>query len=342
MNALAIPPRLRLIDQAGTRARLFEAIAAVPAGVKLSIPALRDALVSQADVLAGLQSLIAEGLLDPATLRPVAPASVEPPPPRPPTGAELADRLAEHCTMHGLSLGRAMRHLRVASCAAADVPLARADELLAAIAGPAVRRVLEMRIEQIVKHGHSAENDETLPLLWLPKQARRDHAQIACDRIGVTGKDRNLEAAEKSLARTAALCLAALDRIRRARERGKCDGRASAVGRAIVVHAADRAADRDSRPGQRAKIRPDEDAAALVSPLHSLFGDGPEDPADALRVRRGKLHRAELRWTTVRHDWRQQMTRSSASICAARRPASPFPDALPACRRDLRLQASRR
>jgi hypothetical protein len=103
---------------------------------------------------------------------------------------------------------------------AADVPLARADELLAAIAGPAVRAVLEMRIEQIVKHGHSIENDETLPLLWLPRQAR-EHAQVACDRIGVTGKDRNLEAVEKSLARTAALCLAALDRIRAARARGE-------------------------------------------------------------------------------------------------------------------------
>jgi hypothetical protein len=103
---------------------------------------------------------------------------------------------------------------------AADVPLARTDELLAAIAGPSVKCVLEMRIEQIVKHGHSQENDETLPLLWLPK-AVLQHAQIACDRIGVTGKDRNLPAAEKSLARTAALCLAALDRIRRARERGE-------------------------------------------------------------------------------------------------------------------------
>jgi hypothetical protein len=104
--------------------------------------------------------------------------------------------------------------------AAADVPLARSEELLAALQGPAMRAVCAMRVEQIVKHGHTAENDEMLPILWLPKQAR-DHAQIACDRVGVTGKDRNLEAAKLSLARTAALCLAAIDRIDAAMKAGE-------------------------------------------------------------------------------------------------------------------------
>jgi hypothetical protein len=103
---------------------------------------------------------------------------------------------------------------------AGSAPLASAEELRAALTGPAMAMVCRMRIEQIVKHGHTAENDETLPLIWLPKQAR-DHAQIACANIGVTGKDRNLAAAEKGLARTAALCLAALDRLRLARERGE-------------------------------------------------------------------------------------------------------------------------
>jgi hypothetical protein len=103
---------------------------------------------------------------------------------------------------------------------AADVPLANADELLAALQGPAMRAVCEMRIEQIVKHGHTADNDAMLPILWLPKQAR-DHAQIACDRIGVTGRDRNLDSAKKSLARTAALCMAAIDRIDAAKAAGE-------------------------------------------------------------------------------------------------------------------------
>jgi hypothetical protein len=64
---------------------------------------------------------------------------------------------------------------------AADVPLMRSEELLAALQGPAMRSLMHMRIEQIVKHGHTAENDLMLPLMWLPKQAK-DHAQIACDR----------------------------------------------------------------------------------------------------------------------------------------------------------------
>jgi hypothetical protein len=33
-----------------------------------------------------------------------------------------------------------------------------------------------MRIEQIVKHGHTSANDAMLPILWLPKQAA-DHAR---------------------------------------------------------------------------------------------------------------------------------------------------------------------
>jgi hypothetical protein len=103
---------------------------------------------------------------------------------------------------------------------AADVPLARTDELLAAIQGPSLRAVLEFRVEQIVKHGYTAENDAMLPLLWLPRQAT-DYAQIACDRIGVTGKDRNLESAKRALARAAAMCLASMDRITAAQEAGQ-------------------------------------------------------------------------------------------------------------------------
>lgn len=103
---------------------------------------------------------------------------------------------------------------------AADVPLANAEELLTALQGPAMRAVCEMRIEQIVKHGHTAENDSMLPILWLPKQAK-DYADIACHAIGVTGTDRDLERAKRSLARAAALCLASIDRIIAAQAAGE-------------------------------------------------------------------------------------------------------------------------
>lgn len=59
----------RLITRTDALIRLLAAIAAVPEGVKLSIPQLRDALVSQADVLAGIETLVAGRKLDPATLR---------------------------------------------------------------------------------------------------------------------------------------------------------------------------------------------------------------------------------------------------------------------------------
>lgn len=95
---------------------------------------------------------------------------------------------------------------------AADIPLARTEELLAALQGPAMRAVCAMRIEQMVKHGHSTESDAVLPLLWLPRQAQ-SHALMACERIGVTGHGRNLDGAKKALARCAALCLAAYDRV---------------------------------------------------------------------------------------------------------------------------------
>ncbi|MES2138004.1 MAG: hypothetical protein V4502_13225 [Pseudomonadota bacterium] len=63
---------VRLINRTEVLTQLLAAVTAVPAGVKLSIPQLRDALVSQADVLSGLQILIKANEIDRATLRPLA------------------------------------------------------------------------------------------------------------------------------------------------------------------------------------------------------------------------------------------------------------------------------
>lgn len=93
---------------------------------------------------------------------------------------------------------------------AVDVPLARSDEFLAAIQGPAVRAVLEARIEQIVKHGHTAEGDAWQPLGMLPREAR-DRLQMGCDCLH--GERRNLPVARRRFARAAALLLAAIDQI---------------------------------------------------------------------------------------------------------------------------------
>lgn len=60
----------RLILRTDVLSQLLAAITGVPAGQRLHIPALRDALVNQGDVISGIETLIAAGELDPATLRP--------------------------------------------------------------------------------------------------------------------------------------------------------------------------------------------------------------------------------------------------------------------------------
>lgn len=122
----------RLIDQPSVREQLLAAVAAAPAGVKLSIPQLRDALVSQADVLAGLEWLVRTGELDRATLRPpMEAAGAEPPAgdastqpaggsvtgarssvrPSTPTGAQLTAMLDAYVERHGLARNRVGMHL---------------------------------------------------------------------------------------------------------------------------------------------------------------------------------------------------------------------------------------
>jgi hypothetical protein len=95
---------------------------------------------------------------------------------------------------------------------AADVPLARTDELLAAIAGSAVKAVLEARIEQILKHGHSPEADAELTLKYLPHHARSMIID-AVDLLQESGPHRNLVVGRRRLAKAAAMLLAAIDRV---------------------------------------------------------------------------------------------------------------------------------
>lgn len=61
---------LRLSDTKLAEEQLLAALAAAPAGEKLSIPRLRDALLCQADLLDMLQRLVWAGAIDRATLRP--------------------------------------------------------------------------------------------------------------------------------------------------------------------------------------------------------------------------------------------------------------------------------
>jgi hypothetical protein len=101
-------------------------------------------------------------------------------------------------------------------------PIAQADSLVAAVTGEALRATVRMRVEQITQHGHTPDLDRALPLHTLADEAVA-MAKLARAAVGVTGRDRNLNAAKKRLARTAALCWAAFDRLEMAQpdERGE-------------------------------------------------------------------------------------------------------------------------
>lgn len=86
------------------------------------------------------------------------------------------------------------------------------DEIVNALRGPALQDVVDMRLEQIVKHGHDAEHDGMLALDQLPRMAR-DFGLHAIEQITATGEKRNLRVARKNLVRMAATALAAIDRL---------------------------------------------------------------------------------------------------------------------------------
>lgn len=107
------------------------------------------------------------------------------------------------------------RDVAIEALNASDAPIGQADGLVAAITGASLKMIVEARIG-LHMAGHTPENDEMLPLLFLPLEAAQ-HALLAHGHVGITGKDRDLPLAEQQLAECAAYCMAAIDRIRLAR-----------------------------------------------------------------------------------------------------------------------------
>lgn len=92
-----------------------------------------------------------------------------------------------------------------------QVPMALASEIMDAIRGPSMRAVMEVRIDQIARHGHGTVSDGGLPLPWLPGRAI-EYLTAGRD-LTHPGDKQNLAVAKRRLAIAAALCLAAMDRI---------------------------------------------------------------------------------------------------------------------------------
>src|SRR5207237_3591495 len=104
---------VRLIHRTDVLQQLLAAIAEVPRGQKLSIPALRDRLISQGDVIHGIEKLIAALELDPATLRPCSGQALRPPEksaPKPiaeaPAAASIIEEIKAFCARTGMAPSR--------------------------------------------------------------------------------------------------------------------------------------------------------------------------------------------------------------------------------------------
>ncbi|MEZ5688722.1 MAG: hypothetical protein R3E21_08085 [Caenibius sp.] len=84
-------------------------------------------------------------------------------------------------------------------------------DLPTAVPVGAMEDVMTMREEQIVKFGHTPEQDAMLPAHYLPKQAR-GYLEHAIDELTI-GPEGWEARARKRLIRAAALILAAIDRL---------------------------------------------------------------------------------------------------------------------------------
>lgn len=108
------------------------------------------------------------------------------------------------------------RDAAIQELAASDTaPIAQADELVASITGTSLKMIVAARV-RLFLDGHTPEADEYLPIALLVHEAQQ-HAGQARAHIGTDDRDRDLVAAEASLATTAAFCMAAIDRLRQAR-----------------------------------------------------------------------------------------------------------------------------
>jgi hypothetical protein len=92
-----------------------------------------------------------------------------------------------------------------------DLSPAQQATLVRVMRGEALCVVNKIRIEQIVKHGHSDEADQNEPVSRLPKAARDTINAVLEDLM--MPKETGLPLAYKHMAKAAAMLLAGMDRI---------------------------------------------------------------------------------------------------------------------------------
>lgn len=109
------------------------------------------------------------------------------------------------------------RDAAIQALAGTDAPLGLADELVAAITGPALKAIIAERVGQISR-GHNAENDDFLPIGWLPMEARQCFEAV---RSAMMEEPRDLHRIRQLMVDGAAFAFAAIDRLDRAMQRGE-------------------------------------------------------------------------------------------------------------------------
>jgi hypothetical protein len=92
-----------------------------------------------------------------------------------------------------------------------DLSPAQQATLVRVMQGEALCLVNKIRIEQIVKHGHSDEADQNEPVSHLPKAAR-DMITAVLEDLRIP-KETGVPLAYKHMAKAAAMLLAGMDRI---------------------------------------------------------------------------------------------------------------------------------
>lgn len=135
-------------------------------------------------------------------------------------GGPLPDRPTRIETAPGVfrDLDSLSRDAAVQALGTTDAPLALADELVAAVTGAALKAVVAARVGLIVGGGHTAENDDFLPIGWLPMEARQCFEAV---RGAMMENPRDLHRIRQLMIDGAAFAFAAIDRLDRAMKRGE-------------------------------------------------------------------------------------------------------------------------
>lgn len=126
--------------------------------------------------------------------------------------ADRPCRIETECPGVFVDLDAASRDAACQTLATTDALIATADDLVAAVTGPALKAAVAARVKLFIG-GHTPENDDFLPIGWLPMEARRCF-ETARDLMNDDHRD--LALVRAAIAEGLAFGLAAIDRLDRA------------------------------------------------------------------------------------------------------------------------------